>query len=100
MIYLAVGKSMKNFHGISLVKEVSLRDAPIIFAVQVGTVISLKGHDGRVYCHRVVKLENDLVTTKGDNFIESKPYEIDVPVKNIRGVITWTWPYDILGVLS
>lgn len=92
MKFLAFGKSMKNFHGIGIVEEKPLKELPDLIPVSIGDVITIKGHDGRFYCHRVVKLENDLVTTKGDNFTESKPYEINIPVNNIRGKIVWSWP--------
>lgn len=92
MMYLAKGKSMKNFIGFGLLKEKTLDEIPSIIPVKIGDIIRFKGHDGKYYCHRVVKLENDLVTTKGDLFSESKAYEINVPVKNILGIIVWRWP--------
>lgn len=57
-------------------------------------VICFKGNDGRYYSHRIVSVDliNGLVTTKGDNFSESKPYEINIPFKNIQGLVTWSYP--------
>jgi hypothetical protein len=95
MKFLAIGKSMANCFGISIVEERGLKLLNDIVPVKIGDVITIKGHDGRHYCHRIIKLENNLVTTKGDNFTESKPYEIDVPVKNIRGKVVWSWPRDV-----
>lgn len=83
---------MKNFLGMALIKEKPLNEIPEIIPVKIGDVIRLKGHDGKYYCHRVIKLENNLVTTKADNFNESQSYEINVPVKNIMGVIVWRMP--------
>lgn len=60
---------------------------------EVGDIIELLTHDKKFHCHRIVKIDNQFVTTKGDNYPESKDYEINVPVKNIRGKIIWSYPH-------
>jgi hypothetical protein len=57
-------------------------------------VIVFKGHNNREYAHRIISVSDDskTVTTKGDNFTESKPYEINIPLKNIHGLVTSSIP--------
>jgi len=37
------------------------------------------------YCHRIIKIDDDVFTTKGDNRVIIEDYEKDVPIKNIIG---------------
>lgn len=92
MIQIATGKSMKNFFGFSLLEIKDLKDIPRIIPLEIGDVIAFEGNDRRLYAHRLVNINNDRFTTKGDNFTESKPYEINVPVKNIQGLVVWSKP--------
>jgi len=39
------------------------------------------------YCHRIIDINNNLFTAKGDNREKSDKYEIDVPIENIEGKI-------------
>ena len=59
---------------------------------QVGDIIELETYDLKIHCHRVVKIDDKYVTTKGDNYPRSMDYEIDVPLSKIKGKIVWSWP--------
>lgn len=77
---------MANWHGLGFV---SVKKTNLI---AVGDVIAFQGHDKKNYCHRVVQLDSEKVTTKGDNFAESKPYEISIPLNKVEGKVVWSWP--------
>ena len=54
---------------------------------QVGDIVAFKGK-GKIfnkYCHRIIKIDDKVFTTKGDNRVLIEEYEKDVPVKNIIG---------------
>ena len=89
MFNICIGHSMPNFHGLSLIiwsRKIS--------KIGLDNVVCFKGHDGKLYCHRIhlVDMVNQVVITKGDNHEESKPYEIDIPFKNIQGKVLWSCP--------
>lgn len=54
---------------------------------EVGDIVAFKGKDcfSAKYCHRIIKINEDVFTTKGDNRVIIGEYEIDVPIKNIIG---------------
>lgn len=58
---------------------------------KVGDVISLKTLDKKYHCHRIVEINDQIVSTKGDN-LEQQDYEIKVPIKNIEGKTTLIFP--------
>ena len=94
---LCVGKSMSNFLGWKLIKHRKTS----FDEVTTGDVILVKGHDKKLYAHRIISIHQKetppydyVLTTKGDNFKESKPYEIDLPPENIIGLIYWALPPD------
>ena len=58
----------------------------------IGDIIELETYDLKIHCHRVVKIDDKYVTTKGDNYPRSMDYEIDVPITKIKGKIIWSWP--------
>ena len=89
MLSLGKGKSMPNVLGITIISF----GKALIYCKR--DVIVFKGNDGRSYCHRITSidyLDTESFTTKGDNHSESKPYEINVPIKNIEGLVTWSYP--------
>lgn len=57
---------------------------------KVGEIVSLKTHDKIFHCHRIVSIDENYVSTKGDN-LEQKDYEINVPLKNIEGEVSLIW---------
>jgi len=56
----------------------------------IGEIISLKTHDGIYHCHRIVSIDDNFVTTKGDNLLMQE-YEVEVPIKNIEGIASLIW---------
>lgn len=58
----------------------------------VGDIIELETYDLKIHCHRIVKIDDKYVTTKGDNYPRSMDYEIDVPITKIHGKIVWWFP--------
>ena len=54
---------------------------------KVGDVVAFKAKNGLKYCHRIIEINKDTFTTKGDNRESSKQCEIKVPIKNIEGKI-------------
>lgn len=53
----------------------------------VGDIVAFRSNALLSFCHRIVKIDNTVFTTKGDNRNVSNKYEIDVPIKNIQGKI-------------
>ena len=53
---------------------------------QVGDIVGFRGK-GKIgkYCHRIIKIDDKVFTTKGDNRVVIEDYEKDVPIKNIIG---------------
>lgn len=92
MIYIASGKSMATWHGLGFIKVQKLKDIPLIPPIKVNDVVIFKGNDNKRYAHRIIKLEDDHFTTKGDKFQDSKLYEINVPVENIESKVVWSYP--------
>lgn len=89
MLSFGKGKSMPNKFGLTLIRYRR------IAVYQKHDVVVFKGKDGKSYCHRIVSidyLDTESFTTKGDNHAESKPYEINVPIKNIEGYVFWSYP--------
>lgn len=84
---LAVGDSM-----LPTMSKVGLIVSKKVSKYEVGDIIELETYDLKIHCHRIVKIDDKLVTTKGDNYPRSIDYEIDVPVSKIRGKIIWWWP--------
>lgn len=87
-IVIAVGKSMENFCGLGIIRYSKYH----VYQYKVGDMIVFLGNDNNRYCHRIVRINQVYVTTKGDNYNESKQYEIDVPVQRIQGKVTWHLP--------
>lgn len=86
---LAFGKSMRNFHGVSIVgieTEFS--------SLSIGDIVAFEGNDKKRYAHRIIKINGNFFTTKGDLFSESKHYEIGTPIENIIGKVFWKVPKD------
>jgi len=53
----------------------------------VGDIVAFKAK-GKLfgkYCHRIIKIDDKVFTTKGDNRVLIEDWETDVPVKNIIG---------------
>ena len=57
----------------------------------IGDIVSLKTLDGMYHNHRIVKIDDFIVSTKGDN-LEQQWYEQDVPVRNIKGKVKLILP--------
>jgi hypothetical protein len=84
MIHLCIGSSMlPTFGKINMIKITKKKD------YKIGDIISLKTHDGKYHCHRIMTMDK-FVSTKGDNLDQQK-YEIDVPMKNIEGIVKLVW---------
>ena len=58
---------------------------------QIGDIISLKTLDKKYHCHRIMKINERIVSTKGDN-LEQQDYEIKVPIINIEGKVKLIFP--------
>lgn len=82
---------MPNKYGFSFILTRKLK------YYKIGQVITFKGNDRKHYAHRLVSVDFDKFTTKGDNHKESNPYEIDVPIKNIQGFVYWSRPKFEIG---
>jgi len=80
---------MPSWHGIGFIKVQKLRN-PI--SVQTRDIIIFKGSNNKMYAHRIIKMENNIFTSKGDNFTESQPYEINLPVERIKYKVVWSYP--------
>jgi len=84
MKVIAIGSSMKPtkpFVSILTIKKQK--------EYHVGDIVSFRGKGklwGR-YCHRIVKIDNNVFTAKGDNRVISEKYETDVPIRNIIGKV-------------
>lgn len=87
MFELCVGKSMSNICRLALVKTTKNYSE-----LRLEDIVVFKGHDKKFYVHRIIKLSFDKFTTKGDCFTESKLYEIDVPIQNIKSKVIWRFP--------
>ena len=87
MIELCIGKSMPNICRLALVRTTTKYTN-----LTINDVIVFRGNDRHYYVHRIIKLNDEKFTTKGDCFLESKPYEIDVPIQNIQGKVIWSYP--------
>jgi len=86
LICLCHGSSMHpTFPRLSLIKIKKLE------LYQIGDIISLKTFDEKFHCHRITELDEQTVSTKGDNLTQ-QPYEIKVPIKNIEGKATLVFP--------
>ena len=57
----------------------------------IGDVISLKTRDGKYHNHRIVKINNIAVSTKGDN-LEQQWYECNVQLGKIQGIVKLLFP--------
>lgn len=84
---LAVGDSM-----LPTMSKVGLIISKRFPKYEIGDIIELETYDLKIHCHRIVKIDDKLVTTKGDNYPRSIDYEIDVPISKIRGKIVWWFP--------
>ena len=54
----------------------------------VGDIVGFKSKGGFFspkFCHRIIKINDTVFTTKGDNRIVIEGYETDVPIENIIG---------------
>ena len=54
---------------------------------EVGDIVAFKAKDRLFskYCHRIIKINDNVFTTKGDNRVVIEDRETDVPLKNIIG---------------
>ena len=86
MIYLCVGTSM-----LPTMRKIGLVRIKKFKKYEVGEIISFKTLDKTFHCHRIIKINDEFVSTKGDN-LDQQWYEIDVPIKNIQGRVTWIFP--------
>ena len=85
MIGFTVGSSMIPTHGkINLIRITKQK------SYKIGDIISLKCKDHKFYCHRIQKINNFLVSTKGDNLAQQN-YEKNVSVMNIEGIVKLLW---------
>ena len=82
---LAVGNSMKPAYPIIGLYDLHEQDKYV-----VGDVVLFR-NNGRslfsVYGHRIIRINEQVFTAKGDNRKKSDRFEIDVPVENIIGKI-------------
>jgi len=79
---IMIGNSMKpEFPFFSITKIIKVDE------YKEGDVVAFKAKNGLKYCHRIIEINNDTFTTKGDNKESSKQCEINVPIKNIEGKI-------------
>lgn len=62
-----------------------------VSSYEIGDIISLKTLDGIFHTHRIVEINDQWVSTKGDNLTQQW-YEIKVPLKNIEGKLFWSFP--------
>lgn len=82
MYQILIGNSMKPEYPFFSIINIKKQDE-----YHVGDVVAFKGKNGLKYCHRIIKIDQEVFTTKGDNREQSKKSEIDVPVGNIYGRI-------------
>lgn len=85
-ISLCVGHSMKNIFGISFIKYRRYE------SYKVNDVITFIGLNNVKYCHRIIKIDKQYFTAKGDNILEPEQYETNVPLLNIEGKVFWSNP--------
>jgi hypothetical protein len=90
MIYVCHGVSMlPTFPKLGLV---SIKKA---HSYKIGDIISLKTLDNKYHCHRISTIDSKYVSTKGDN-LDQQLYEINVPIKNIEGIVKLIFPQQSL----
>ncbi len=58
---------------------------------KISDIIALKTHDKLHHIHRITEINNEWVSTKGDNLYQQW-YEIKVQLKNIEGLLVWHYP--------
>ena len=58
---------------------------------KVGDIVDLLTLDKLHHCHRITEINSEWVSAKGDN-LDQQWYEIKVPIRNLKGKITWSWP--------
>ena len=82
MLRLVIGSSMEPAKPFISWVNIKKQDK-----YQVGDIVGFKGKGCLFakYCHRIIKIDDKVFTTKGDNRVVIKEYEIDVPIKNILG---------------
>lgn len=85
-LVLCFGHSMKNILRMALVKYGKSE------SYQVNDVISFIGKNKVKYCHRIISINDNTFTTKGDNLSTSQDYETEVPIRNIEGKVFWSYP--------
>ena len=82
MICLSHGSSMlPTFGKLNIIRIVKKSNYVI------GDIVSFKGNNNKFYCHRIIEINNVLVSTKGDN-LDQQEYEKNIPIKNIDGLVT------------
>lgn len=63
---------------------------------RTGDIVCFRDLYGKKYCHRIVDIReiNNLIylTMKGDCMQKSMPFEINIPLENIEGKVTWSYP--------
>lgn len=53
----------------------------------INDIIVFNNKYGLKVCHRIIKIDDNFFTTKGDNRKVSKKHETNLPIKNIIGKI-------------
>lgn len=84
---ICTGESMKpSLPKHCLVVEIKRR------LYKIGDIVVFKSNDGKIYCHRIVESDGQIMTTKGDNRRFSEEHEVNIPVKNILGKVVFHIP--------
>lgn len=59
---------------------------------QKGDVVWVETLDEAYHCHRIIQIDDEVVTTRGDNKLYSEFYELRMPISNIKGKVIWHFP--------
>ena len=84
--YICQGESM-----LPTIPKLSLVKLKKMDSYKIGDIIGLKTHDDKHHIHRIIEINDEWVSTKGDNLYQHW-YEIKVQLKFIEGKLIWFWP--------
>lgn len=56
----------------------------------IADIVCFTAHDEKMYCHRIMRIDEDVFTTKGDN-LPIQDYETNIPIENIQGLARLIW---------
>jgi len=79
---ICIGGSMKPAKPVFSIANFKKQDR-----YEVGDIVGFRGKGClfRQFAHRIIKIDDNFFTTKGDNRVVIEKYETDVPIKNIIG---------------